>query len=79
MMYHEVKWTPEHIQRFWNFFSTNTAAHESYFSKQFSRVIVNLSRRRIKIAGPVVDMGCGPGYLLDELLRQGFTSQGQSS
>lgn len=71
-MYHRVDWTPEQIQRFWNFYSSNAAAHGSYFSGRFGNAIVRLVRRRVKLSGTLVDFGCGPGYLLEELLRQGF-------
>jgi len=32
---HSIEWTPERIERFWNFYSANAAAHGNYFSKQF--------------------------------------------
>ncbi len=71
-MYHPVEWTPERIERFWNFYSRNAGAQENYFSKQFGSAIVHLVRRRVNLAGILVDLGCGPGYFLDELLRAGL-------
>ena len=75
-MYHRVDWTPERIQHFWNFYSANTAAHGSYFSRQFGGAILQLVRRRVRLQGTLVDLGCGPGYLIEELLRRGFTCKG---
>ena len=71
-MYHPIEWTPERIERFWNFYSANMAAHGSYFSKQFGGAILALVRGRVRLAGPVVDLGCGPGYFLEHLLRYGL-------
>jgi SAM-dependent methyltransferase len=72
-MYHSVDWTPERVERFWNFYGVNAAAHGSYFSRQFGRAIIRLACRHVKLSGILVDFGCGPGYLVEELLRQGFT------
>ena len=70
-MYHEVEWTPEHIQRFWDYYGGNAATENSYFSKKFGSRIVGLARRCGALAEPIVDMGCGPGYLTEELLQRG--------
>ena len=71
-VYHEVKWTAESVQRFWNFYGNNEAGEDSYFSKKFAARIVGMARRHARLEGPVVDLGCGPGFLSDELLRQGL-------
>ena len=71
-MYHPIEWTPERIERFWDFYSANAAAHGNYFSKQFGGAILALVRGQVRLAGPVVDLGCGPGYFLEHLLRQGL-------
>jgi len=78
-MYHPIEWTPERIERFWNFYSANAAAHGSYFSKQFGGAILALVRGRVRLAGPVVDLGCGPGYFLEELLRNKLACKGIDS
>jgi len=71
-MYHPIEWTPERIERFWNFYSANAAAQGNYFSKQFGGAILALVRGRVRLKGPVVDLGCGPGYFLEHLLRHGL-------
>ena len=78
-MYHSIEWTPERIERFWNFYSANAAAHGNYFSKQFGGAILALVRGRVRLAGPVVDLGCGPGYFLEELLRNKLACKGIDS
>jgi SAM-dependent methyltransferase len=71
-VYHEVEWTPAAVRRFWDFYGGNAASEDSYFSKKFASRIVGLARRWAPLGGPVVDVGCGPGYLADELLRRGY-------
>lgn len=71
-MYHEVEWTSETIQRFWNYYGGNAAAENSYFSRKFGARIVGLARRHGALEAPIVDMGCGPGYLSEELVRAGL-------
>jgi SAM-dependent methyltransferase len=78
-MYHPIEWTPERIERFWDFYSANAAAQGNYFSKQYGRAILSLVRGRVHLAGPLVDLGCGPGYFLEELLRNGFACKGIDS
>ncbi|MEI8190265.1 MAG: class I SAM-dependent methyltransferase, partial [candidate division NC10 bacterium] len=78
-MYHPIEWTPKRIERFWNFYSANAAAHGNYFSKQFGGAILALVRGRVRLAGPVVDLGCGPGYFLEELLRNKLACKGIDS
>jgi SAM-dependent methyltransferase len=72
-MYHSIDWTPERIQRFWDFYSSNAAAHASYFSRRFGRAIIRLVQRHGRLTGPAVDFGCGPGDFVEELLRLGVS------
>ena len=71
-MYHPVEWNPERVERLWDFYSTYSFAQGNYFSRQFGRAILGLVRHRLNIRSTVVDVGCGPGHLLEELLYQGF-------
>lgn len=70
--YHEVHWTEETISRFWEYFSLNEAAHAHHFSKIFGEAILRVAQRYLKLEGTVVDLGCGPGYLLPHLLKHGL-------
>lgn len=72
-IYHEVKWNADTTRKFWDFYGTNSAAEDTYFSKKFARRIVGLARTRAPLSGCTVDMGCGPGFLTEELLAQGLS------
>lgn len=69
---HQVEWTPERIQRFWDFFSANQS-EDAYFSRMFGRSLLAYVRRRIKIGTPL-DYGCGCGDLLSYLVDSGSTA-----
>lgn len=71
--YHEVKWTGETIHRFWEYFTLNESAHQHHFSKIFGEAIFRVARRYLKLEGIIVDLGCGPGYLLPFLLNHGLS------
>ena len=69
--YREVVWTPESVHRFWNFYGDNAPAEQSFFARKFARRIVGVAERYGRLDGPVIDVGCGPGFLCEELLRRG--------
>ena len=71
--YQEVKWTPEAVRRFWDYYGTNPAAENHYFSRRFGRRILRIGLRGADVRGPVVDLGCGPGFLCAALMREGFS------
>ena len=74
--YQEVKWTPEAVGRFWDYHGTNPVAESNYFSLRFGRRIIRLGLRGARVMGPVVDLGCGPGFLCAALLREGHAVLG---
>lgn len=74
--YHEVTWTPEAVRRFWDFQGDNEASEHGFFSRKFAPRIVGLAERHVELAGPVLDVGCGPGFLCEELLRRGHVVGG---
>jgi SAM-dependent methyltransferase len=71
-LYRELKWTPEAVGRFWDYYATNPAAESTYFSLRFGRRILRIGLRGARVLGPVVDLGCGPGFLTAALLRAGY-------
>lgn len=74
--YHQVSWTPQAVRRFWDFQGENAASEHGFFSRRFARRIVGLAERRGALAGPVIDVGCGPGFLCEELLGRGHAAGG---
>jgi len=74
--YQELKWTPEAVRRFWDYHGTNPAAENNYFGLRFGRRIIRMGLRGARVLGPVVDLGCGPGFLSAALLGEGFAVLG---
>lgn len=69
--YREVVWTRESVRRFWDFYGDNAPAEQSFFARKFARRIVGMAERYGHLEGPVIDVGCGPGFLCEELARRG--------
>lgn len=66
---HEVSWTPERVQRFWDYYSSNPALEDTYFAKTVGRDLIATVAERITL-GTVLDMGCGRGDLTGYLLEK---------
>lgn len=67
-----LDWTPAQIRRFWNWMGTQPAVQELYFSKLLGDAVLDQTNRHIVLSGPVVDLGAGPGYLTQKLVRRGL-------
>jgi SAM-dependent methyltransferase len=65
----ELVWTPTFVERFWDWYASSP--HRSYFSRQFGDRIVDFAARHGALVEPVLDYGCGPGFLLEHLLAKG--------
>jgi 2-polyprenyl-3-methyl-5-hydroxy-6-metoxy-1,4-benzoquinol methylase len=65
---HDLLWTPERIQTFWDHYSSHIGL---YFSAVYGRSLIGYVRRRIRIGTPL-DYGCGRGHLLASLAAAGF-------
>lgn len=68
---HPVQWTPERAKRFFDHFSAAPSNEFTYFSRQRGRALLRYVRGKIGLSGPALDMGCGPGYLLEMLAEYG--------
>ena len=66
---HDVIWNEEKIARYWDHLSTLPGALENCWSKQVGRVLLQHVSRYVALTGRILDYGCGPGYLLRELLN----------
>jgi SAM-dependent methyltransferase len=68
---HPITWTPSSIARFWGAYESNPGMDLWHFSKQRGKALLHHVRKRVTITDPVLDLGCGSGYLLDPLLKLG--------
>jgi SAM-dependent methyltransferase len=75
---HPIEWTPERVKRFWDFYSSNPALEDSYFARMVGRSLLAFVSKRIEI-GSAVDIGCGPGDLIELLLAAGHRAWGADS
>ncbi len=74
---HPVQWTPDKISRFWAYLTSTPTAEGSYFSGLFGGRILALTAPYIpRHAKRIVDYGCGPGFLVEQLLRSGLPAEG---
>lgn len=67
---HQVDWTQEKINRFWDFFVKNKALFNLSFAGEVGKDII--SRTAKYISGDVLDYGCGGGTLMKYLIDEGF-------
>lgn len=73
---HEVEWTLKKIERFWDWWG-DYLGEEAFFSRDHGWAILDIVERSVPLAGKrVVDIGTGPGFLIDELLRRGAECSG---
>jgi SAM-dependent methyltransferase len=68
---HRVDWTPEKCVRFWDFASSRSPA-DRYFAAQAGDDVLKVAARRVSFADKkVLDFGCGPGFMVEKLLKRG--------
>jgi len=75
---HPVEWTPEQVARFWDYYSSSQALEDVYFAKMVGHTVLALVGKRIRI-GEAIDIGCGRGDLIAELLRVSTDVHGADS
>lgn len=75
---HEIEWTPERVQRFWDFYSSNPAMEDAYFARMVGPSLLSYISKFISV-GQAIDIGCGPGDLIDLLTRRGYEAVGADS
>ena len=67
---HELEWTPEKIDRFWDYESQNASKRNEYFTRQVGDALVRLARYSRALVEPVLDYGAGAGHLTMRLVQE---------
>jgi SAM-dependent methyltransferase len=65
-------WTRTSIGRFWDLVAREPRLQKLYFSQYYAVHIIELARIAGLERGPVLDYGCGPGYLAKALVESGY-------
>jgi 2-polyprenyl-3-methyl-5-hydroxy-6-metoxy-1,4-benzoquinol methylase len=68
-----IIWDERLLQRFWRFYANQP---ETYFSFARGADVVRRARGYLSQGDLILDYGCGPGFLLHELLKAGFSAGG---
>ena len=69
---HPFQWTPASITRFWSKYESSPGMELWHFARQRGKALMQYVQKRISIREPVLDFGCGSGYLLDILVQMGL-------
>lgn len=62
-----ITWTDEKVARMWDFYSNVPSISDVYFAKQFGRQLLRTARLNIGRSLDVLDFGCGPGHMWEQL------------
>ena len=74
---HPIEWTPERVGRLWDYYASNPAYKDHYFSKHSGASILQAIGESVDLRGRrVLDFGCGPGFMLERILEQGIRASG---
>lgn len=72
-----MRWTRETIERLWDHSTSGDRSRSDYFSFSSGESVLAFARRWVPLREKrVLDFGCGPGYLLEHLLREGALCAG---
>ncbi len=68
---HKIRWTPEKVAKFWNFYANNPVYERTYFSYHAGKYLLRYLVR--KIPGfmdlkNILDFGCGVGFLIKHFI-----------
>ena len=72
----EPDWTPEHVRRLWDWYSSNPQVQSLYFTHMVGDGIAGFLDATGRLKGKALDYGCGNGYLLGHLLARGLECNG---
>lgn len=66
-----LQWKPEHVARFWDWYSSRGESSERYFSRTVGGRVLAAATRAAPIEGPAVEVGAAGGHFVDQLLGRG--------
>lgn len=74
----QFMWTPDLINKYWNYISQRRDLYPEYFSYQVGNGICNflVESKMFEAKKNVLDYGCGPGFLLENLLNRDAVCHG---
>lgn len=72
----DIVWDKQTISRFWNRIGSDANLADFYFTRQKGASLLRFVKRYIPLQGRVLDLGCGPGYLIEHLLALGISCEG---
>lgn len=77
---HKINWTEEKSARFWDYLSSKSSYQENNFSKLAGEALIKFVKHcGVTLRGTILDFGCGPGFLLELLLKKGISCGGAES
>lgn len=71
--YSMLEWTPERVSKFWDY---QSRFPHQYFTYLYGDVILDRLDRLLRGRGSVLDYGCGTGFMIEHMLRRGYTVTG---
>ena len=72
---HNLDWTDEKVERFWNFRNNYKPYDNTWFTHQAGPAVLKLADSKSKIKGKILDYGTGKGYLVEHLLSNYSSAQ----
>jgi len=66
---HDLEWTEEKINAFWDYISSSSNYDHSYFTHHVGKGIINLAQQFTTLQGKVLDFDCRIGYLTKNLIK----------
>lgn len=67
-----MEWTPDNVRLFWEYWSQRPDLEDRYFARQVGEAVLEFVSCYAPLTGAMVlDLGSGPGFLVDRLLTRG--------
>ena len=74
--YHSLDWTESLVRKFWNY---ESQFPQHYFGYQYGANLAAIFKDLLGEKRTVLDFGCGPGFVIENLLSEGFVVAGMDS